>query len=330
MAGQSINLQIAEANECLKQAKQHMCALWWHIYPHPGGSESCPGHGKYCGNCRGANHFSRLCQSKGESNARSDWSPQLGNKKKQGRNRFKSSCDLNQLEHRPEYLSESESDNDDDYVLMVDSSKRAPCSEARIMDVPVKMIMDTGASVNILDSGTYDRIKTAVLPTTTKVYPYGTGKPLLLLGKKTVPVESKTNITIAKLHVAKNGKVPLLSYETAKELGLIQITVTTISAKDDTLTTDQVIKEYPKLFQGLGKLCHCQVKIHINSNITPVVQPHCRFLFHLCKNVAPQLEDLERQGIINKVEGPTPWVSPIVVAPKPHNPDKSCLCADMR
>jgi hypothetical protein len=33
---------------------------------------------------------------------------------------------------------------------------------------------------------------------------------------------------------------------------------------------------------------------------------------------------------IEKVDGPTPWVSPIVIAPKPKNPNEIRLCVDMR
>ena len=34
--------------------------------------------------------------------------------------------------------------------------------------------------------------------------------------------------------------------------------------------------------------------------------------------------------IIERVEGPKPWVSPIVVVPKPHNPEEIHICVDMR
>ena len=144
----------------------------------------------------------------------------------------------------------------------MNSNKPAPRTEVKLADVPIKMIVDTGASVNILNSRTYDHIKTAIplKPTATKVYPYGTDKPLPLLGETTMPVESKAKITVAKFYVAKDGKTPLLSYETAKELGLIRIMVAVISADDDTLTAEQITKEYPKLFQGLRKLCHWQVR----------------------------------------------------------------------
>jgi hypothetical protein len=47
-------------------------------------------------------------------------------------------------------------------------------------------------------------------------------------------------------------------------------------------------------------------------------------LLHLILQVQEQLD------IIDKVGGPTPWVSPIVVAPKPKNPFEIRLCVDMR
>ena len=38
----------------------------------------------------------------------------------------------------------------------------------------------------------------------------------------------------------------------------------------------------------------------------------------------------EGNGVIECVEGPTPWVSPVVVAPKPKQPGKIRMCVDMR
>ena len=46
--------------------------------------------------------------------------------------------------------------------------------------------------------------------------------------------------------------------------------------------------------------------------------------------VERELGQLMEQEIIERVEGPTPWVSPIVPAPKPKTPDEVRLCTDMR
>ena len=46
--------------------------------------------------------------------------------------------------------------------------------------------------------------------------------------------------------------------------------------------------------------------------------------------VEKELERLQSLDIIEDVEGPTPWVSPIVCVPKAINPDAVRLCIDMR
>ena len=46
------------------------------------------------------------------------------------------------------------------------------------------------------------------------------------------------------------------------------------------------------------------------------------------QKVAEELERLEDQGIIEKVHGPTPWVSPLVIIPKKNKEIR--LCVDMR
>ena len=65
-----------------------------------------------------------------------------------------------------------------------------------------------------------------------------------------------------------------------------------------------------------------QVELHIDPSVPPVTPPHRRIPFHLRKKLDAELDKLERQGIIEPVDGPTPWVSPLVVTPKPKNPDE--------
>ena len=84
------------------------------------------------------------------------------------------------------------------------------------------------------------------------------------------------------------------------------------------------------MFTGLGKLKDFQVKLHIDESIPPVAQPHRRIPFHVRQQLEEQLRKDEELGVIEHIEGPTPWVSPIVVAPKPKQPGKIRVCVDMR
>ncbi|GFS20935.1 transposon Ty3-G Gag-Pol polyprotein [Elysia marginata] len=59
-----------------------------------------------------------------------------------------------------------------------------------------------------------------------------------------------------------------------------------------------------------------------------VAQKHRRIPYHIRKDTEAELKRLEEQDIIENVEGPTPWVSPIVVIPKKTGGVR--LCVDMR
>ncbi|XP_052281060.1 uncharacterized protein K02A2.6-like [Dreissena polymorpha] len=82
--------------------------------------------------------------------------------------------------------------------------------------------------------------------------------------------------------------------------------------------------------QGLGKLKDKQIKFHIDENVVPSSQPVRRIPFHVRKLVEQELNRLEELDVIEKVDGPTPWVSNLVVAPKPNATKEIRLCVDMR
>ena len=66
----------------------------------------------------------------------------------------------------------------------------------------------------------------------------------------------------------------------------------------------------------------------MNPDVPPVVQPVRRTQFSLRDKVKEKIEELAVMDIIEPVEGPTLWVSPVVVVPKQN--DEIRLCVDMR
>ena len=71
-----------------------------------------------------------------------------------------------------------------------------------------------------------------------------------------------------------------------------------------------------------------QLKLHIDERVQPVAQSLRRPAFSLKEKIEKKLDDLLREDIIEQVEGPTPWVNPVVVVPKPNGNVR--LCVDMR
>ena len=76
------------------------------------------------------------------------------------------------------------------------------------------------------------------------------------------------------------------------------------------------------MLNGMGAYKGEPVRIHVDESVRPVAQPHRRIPFHVKKQVEDKLAQLESDDIIKRAEGPMPWVSPIVVVPKPSKPNE--------
>ena len=85
---------------------------------------------------------------------------------------------------------------------------------------------------------------------------------------------------------------------------------------------DSLKEEFKSLFGGVGKVPNKMVKLHVDPDVIPRQQPHRRIPFHVRDAVEKELD------IIEKVDGPTPWISPIVFVPKKSGAVR--ICVDMR
>jgi len=89
---------------------------------------------------------------------------------------------------------------------------------------------------------------------------------------------------------------------------------------------DSIISRYKDLFTGVGLLTDYSVHLHIDKSIKPVAQPMRRTPFRLREKVDEKLDELLAYDIIEPVtNGPTRWVSPLVVAPKPDRDVRVCV-----
>ena len=136
----------------------------------------------------------------------------------------------------------------------------------------------------------------------------------------------KDSHKLSTIHVLQGSHGSLLSYKTTINLGILDLYVYHIA--DTSADHEQLVHQYPNLFHGIGKLQGVEVALHIDPTITPVAQQARRIPFHLHKKVEEELEHLEQHGIIEKVDGPTPWVSPLVLIPKKNGDVR--ICVDMR
>ena len=123
-----------------------------------------------------------------------------------------------------------------------------------------------------------------------------------------------------------------MGHVTSKALGLLRIGLGAdvegaCNVVGEDLATILQAK-HPKVFDGVGKLNDYQLKLHVDPEVTPIAQKPRRVPFALREKVAAKVEELIAMDIVERVDGPTSWVSPVAVAPKASGDIR--LCVDMR
>ena len=278
----------------------------------------CPARNRKCNSCKKYGHYAQYCRSsqKGQPDRRGGTHPN-GNKKRR-RRRPKPPRTVNQVneESRPRSPLSS---SDDEYTFALSSGTKVspPFLSLKVSGVTCKFLVDSGASYDV--SKMFDRRLEAC---DTKVYAFNSSEPLPVLGKFKALVESKSRSVDSEFLVV-DGKTSLLGYTTATDLGILQIANAVSVGRN-------VFQSYPSLFSGLGRMKNVEVKLHIDENVRPVHQSHRRIPFHQRTNLEACVESLLQQDIIEPADGPTPWVSPVVLVPKPKQPGGVRLCVDMR
>ena len=223
----------------------------------------------------------------------------------------------------------------DDVVFSIgDQKHKQPTATVRVNGTLIRFIIDTGASVNIIEESVFSKLnnKPPLQRAPSSIYAYGSKTPMTTLGAFHAEIESKTKLSDALIYVVqgKHGS-PLLGYHTALQLDLITLNVNALQPTAPLTTVEGLAATYPQLFRGTGNLKSHQVQLHIDQSVKPCIQPHRRVPFHLQKKVEEELNSLLSQDIIEKVEGKeTLWLSPVVVVTKPSDPSKVRICVDMR
>ena len=196
------------------------------------------------------------------------------------------------------------------------------------------ILIDSGARCNLLGQGTWEWLKSQKIQCQTRkeakaLFPYGNTKPLPTLGTfSTVIMSTDTGATCKTDFVVINGDGrSLLCRETAEKLALLQIGP--IHAVNSVNIVADIKETYKELFNGVGFLKDYELKLNINNLVKPVTQPVRRIPFGVREKVERKLDELLESGIIEEVpEGPTRWVSPLVVISKADGDIR--ICVDMR
>ncbi len=137
----------------------------------------------------------------------------------------------------------------------------------------------------------------------------------------------------------------LLSWKTARSLNILSsrypspldyspstrsITTDTDQTQPRAATSDEIIKEFPSVFDGQIKAMEGK-QFHIS--LTDDAKPFCvktprAIPFAYRDKLKSELTTLQEQGIVVPVTHPTEWCAPIVVTPKKGS-DNIRMCVDL-
>ena len=227
-------------------------------FPH---NKSYPAKGKQCDTCHKYNHFSSCC--------RQGYYRKFTLPNHTKSSRFHETKEKEQLKsvmdkfEAPLNADESHSGSDDEYLflLKVSDDKSNTNTKIIINGKMIKMTVDTGATINVIDERTFSVFKNVKLEKSrVKAYTYGSTQPVKFHGKFKALIETRHSFVVADIYVGKEyNSGCLLSLDTAQELGLITLHLESL------LNVEHKTDE--NVFKGLGKLKGNNVT-HIDETVS--------------------------------------------------------------
>ena len=255
---------------------------------------NCPAKDKKCNRCNLIGHYGKYCKTKLRVER---------NKK-----------DIRAVDRR------SESDECSFHVTK--SAKNLDCIKCDVGGVNLMFLIDSGSSCNIITKDMWKKHKfkfsNKEKVVTQKLFSYGSDEPLKVLGKFKTEIKLGKCQVVADFYVVDGNGPQLLGKETSIQLGMLKIGININNVN---------MKERP-VFQGTGKLKNFQLNIPINTEVQPIAQKCRQVPIPLQKRVKEQIDKLLEEDIIEKVNGPVSWLSPIVPIMKSNNAVR--ICVDMR
>ena len=205
--------------------------------------------------------------------------------------------------------------------------------------ISVDALPDTGANISAIPASEATTFK---WEKTNYILKGADHKLLNTKGVVRMGIHLRGKSAVDNVFIVKDLTRPILSRRVIKALGLIppdfpRCTIHAVKSvnTEQKVTTghgealDRLVNEFPELFDGKCKVMNDgQYHIELEENATPVSTGACRTVPEpYMPALKKELDDLVSQGIIEKVDYPTPWLHPIVVVPKKGTTDIR-LCVD--
>ena len=285
---------------------------------------NCPARGVTCNNCGRVGHFARVCRKDKELEKRNrDSTSQLS--RSRGLSSVQGSHNL------PRDTSSSESESTTVGVIVNTSNcggsalKRISC---KVGGSDIDLLVDSGAAASILNKATLYKLcphpRLNEFAEQLKSY---TGNRIRVLGSTRLPVKCDNQLVQDFRFLVVEDGDNLMGVDLLRALGA-NITLPGSGGFRKVLTlvmdSSDLLKKFPNLTmppRTIKRFVHMPT---IDATVRPCSQPFRRVPIALEEKVNAELERLETDGIIEKINA-SPWTSNMVVVKKPDGGVRICI-----
>lgn len=283
-------------------------------------NSKCPAKGKVCAKCGGRDHFARKCRTQERKNFGGNTSFSLKREREEGKEpKEQPEIKKTKRDGKVQLIEEQEVNQIND-IFAIDDEDEDNTIYCQIGGVSIPIIIDSGSRYNIIDQNSWNTLKQKGVKTFTRetqidrnFRAYG-GQKLIILGKFTAEVKVGNKKEEATFFVIQNGAKCLLGRETAVKLKVLKMGYDVNSIDESGSARFGAVK---------GVL----IEIPLKHEVKPIIQPYRRIPAPLQKAVDDKIKEMLEAGIIERVVGPSKWISPLVVVPKGND---IRICIDMR
>ena len=285
-----------------------------HKFDHP---SLCPAYKKVCNKCGLKNHFARKCINKPQRS-------KDGEKTVNPLTRDSASSDSSDEEESAVHSYFVDTVNISDVSRPSKTVTRDPMVKIVVNGKQVKMKADTGAEVNVLPLDVYKRVSSEPLKKVKTKLCGWLGPEVRPLGKARLQTEYKGKKIALEYVVVDETFTPLLGLDSCVDLDVIKFYPNVLhSVTKKNIQCDPVLKNFPDRFEGLSEL-EKEVHLELSENACPVVHPPRRLPLALMDAVKQKLEEMVKDGVAVKEDGPTEWVNSMVVVDKRKKKKRGC------
>ncbi|UYV63325.1 K02A2.6-like, partial [Cordylochernes scorpioides] len=239
----------------------------------------CPAYQKRCNKCKKLNHFANLCRS-------------------QNTNSYKVRQIVGSPE--PEMIQEFVIQSVENTNLTEDWYE-----EVKIKGKKVNMKLDTGAQCNVLPLSLAGRLNLEIQRSPVKSLISFSGHRIPVEGQSLAMCMVKNMTAYIRFIISRDNTCPILGRQTCSNLGLVK----------RVNTRQAITQEYQVLFEGIGCLKGYEYEAKFQtSDMNMQVRPPRPIPLSIKERVNKELEEMEDNGIIKKVNYPTPISSQMVIA----------------